>query len=48
MKLKSAALQEGFGLFYSKSFGYASLKMHNGECYQIVTEHKKQPDNSNL
>lgn len=49
MKLKSAALSGGLlDYFTAKALGYASLKMHNGECYQIVTEHKKQPDESTV
>ena len=49
MKLKSAALSGGFlDYFTAKALGYSSLKMHNGECYQIVTDHKKQPDDSTI
>ena len=49
MKLKSAALSGGLWIILQqKLLGYASLKIHNGECYQIVTEHKKQPDESTV
>jgi len=49
MKLKSAALSGGLlDYFAAKALGYASLKMHNGNCYQIVTDHKKQPDDSTI
>lgn len=49
MKLKSAALSGGLlDYFVAKALGYTAIKMHNGECYQIVTEHKKQPDNSTI